>query len=206
MLYKTHKAGGTLFMLAGFKYLESKGMLLPDVNPIVQLMIMYPASSWGSTAPDLDHHIGSVKEITPFNLLVHKVLHLTKPKHRSWQTHSVLVTGGLCLLFFSISVLLFALFGNTVENVYIRLNIVGGCLGVMSHLVMDSLTTAGIHIWPGMKFKLVPSTKEFATGTTWENFIFKITMIANAFLLLDIILNVFGTSISGLAHIVMTYY
>lgn len=52
VLYKTHKAGGALFMLAGFKYLETKGMLLPDVNPIVQLMIMYPASSWGSTAPD----------------------------------------------------------------------------------------------------------------------------------------------------------
>lgn len=53
MMYKTHKMGGALFMFAGFKYLETKGMLLPDVNPLVQLMIMYPASSWGSTAPDL---------------------------------------------------------------------------------------------------------------------------------------------------------
>lgn len=39
-------------MLAGFKYLESKGMLLTDVNSMVQLLMMYPACSWGSTAPD----------------------------------------------------------------------------------------------------------------------------------------------------------
>ena len=81
MLYRTHKAGGSFAMLVAFHVLRNKGLLLPDVNEVVQLMMMYPAASWGSTALDLDHGISSVKEQTPFNLLCHKVLHLTKPKH-----------------------------------------------------------------------------------------------------------------------------
>lgn len=144
---------------------------------------------------NLDHHLGSVKEVTPFNLLVHKILHLTKPKHRSWQTHSLLVTGGLCLLFSAISMLLFALYGNTIENVYFRLITIGGCLGVASHLVLDTLTTAGIYIWPGYKFRLVPKSKAFATGTAWETSVFRVIMVINFLLFTDILFNMFGYSL-----------
>ena len=53
MMYQTHKAGGSLAMLVAFGVLQSKGLLLQDVNPVVQLATMYPVSSFGSTFPDL---------------------------------------------------------------------------------------------------------------------------------------------------------
>jgi membrane-bound metal-dependent hydrolase YbcI (DUF457 family) len=198
MLYKTHKIGGAFFMLLGFKYLEHKGLLIPDVTPAVQLFMMYPAASWASTLPDLDHCIDNVKEQTPVNILIHKLLHLTKPKHRSWQTHSVLVTGGFCFLLWSLTRLLFALQGNTIETIYLRLIVTGVTLGIASHLVLDSLTTAGIYIIPGYKFRVVPKTKAFATGTRWESMIFRILFILVAILFLDILLSLFGYSLMGI--------
>lgn len=109
-----------------------------------------------------------------------------------------MVTGGLCLLFMSISTLLFALYGNTIENVFFRLLVIGGCLGVLSHLVLDAFTTAGIHIWPGFKFRLVPKTKTFATGTPWEDGIFKLIMVINTLLAIDLVLGLFGYDIPSL--------
>jgi hypothetical protein len=53
MLGKTHRAGGTVFMMVGFEVMRAKGLLLPDVNPFIQLAVMYPISQWGSTLPDL---------------------------------------------------------------------------------------------------------------------------------------------------------
>lgn len=53
MLYATHKAGGAFGMLVAFQYLKSKGMLVEELSPIMQLAIMYPCASFGSTLPDL---------------------------------------------------------------------------------------------------------------------------------------------------------
>ncbi len=53
LLYATHKAGGAFAMLVAFQYMRSKGMLLDDISPLVQLAIMYPSASFGSTLPDL---------------------------------------------------------------------------------------------------------------------------------------------------------
>lgn len=55
MLYATHKAGGAFGMLIAFQFMKSKGLLVEDLSPIMQLAIMYPAASFGSTLPDLDH-------------------------------------------------------------------------------------------------------------------------------------------------------
>jgi hypothetical protein len=53
MLGRTHRAGGVVFMLVGFEVLRQKGLLLPDINPLIQLAVMYPVSQYGSTLPDL---------------------------------------------------------------------------------------------------------------------------------------------------------
>lgn len=53
MLGKTHRSGGVMFMMVGFEVLRTKGLLLPDINPLLQLAVMYPVSQWGSTLPDL---------------------------------------------------------------------------------------------------------------------------------------------------------
>lgn len=194
MMYATHKAGGALFALAGFEILSKCNVLQTDIEPWLQLVLMYPACSFGSTLPDLDHHWGSVKEHTPFNWLVHKVLHLTKPKHRSWQTHCLLVAGGFIALMFS---LLYAMHvyrwfnvGDTALSI-ITLLLTGLGLGIASHLFLDTFTRAGIWLVPGVKFRLVPNSSTFSTGTTYETVVRAILYVLLA-LLLVWVLNPFG--------------
>ncbi len=195
MMYRTHKAGGALGMLISFELMRQHNMLIPDLNHFVQLAIMYPASSWGATAPDLDHHWESVKEKTPFNMLAHKLLHLSQPKHRSWQTHSLLVTGGLLFLIYTLVLLgdsLFLSAGlNSYDWVIIRLIVMGVIVGVASHLILDAMSTAGIHIIPGYKLRFVPKSSFFATDSYWETFVYWLCILASAFLLLNIALGFF---------------
>lgn len=122
----------------------------------------------------LDHHWGSVKEKTPFNYVVHKILHLTNPHHRSWQTHSLLVTGSFCFLLWAIINLCSSMYGNTTTILLLRLMVVGLAVGIASHLVLDAFTTAGIHTIPGKKLRLVPRHSAFATGTVWEGIVMKL--------------------------------
>lgn len=193
MLYRTHKAMGSLAMLVTFQVMQEKGLLAQDLNPYIQLAIMYPASSWGSTAPDLDHHWGSVKEKTPFNMLVHKALHLTHPIHRSWQTHWILLNGGLAYLSYVLVIYGPKIFGTLGLNAFdwtiLRLLVVGAAVGVMSHLLADSLTTSGVYLWPSMKFRLVPKSSAFATGGLWETIIFYITLVGCGLALINLILS-----------------
>ncbi len=188
MMYRTHKAGGALAMAIAFEYFRAKDMLVPGMNEYVQLLIMYPASSWGATAPDLDHHWNSVKEKTPFNMLVHKILHLSQPKHRSWQTHSILVTGGFCALLYSLVTYGAVLFPGlaAIDWTILRLIFVGFLTGLVSHLVLDSMSTAGIHIWPGAKFRVVPRTSFFATGSKWETFVYYTCIVFTVIVVINV--------------------
>lgn len=173
MLYKTHKAAGVLACLVAFDVMKNTGQLAPDMNEFVQLAIIYPACSWASTAPDLDHALCNVKEQTPINILLNKILHIGKCTHRSVQTHSILFTGGFCALLFGILALLSMYNLGFDENSIsiLRLMILGINFGVASHLIMDCLTTAGIWLVPKVKFRLVPNTTIFKTGGRWEDII-----------------------------------
>lgn len=196
MLYRTHKMGGTLSMLLVFQYMQSKGMMIDGLNPFVQLAIMYPASSWGSVAPDLDHGWSNVKEKTAVNYAVHKALHLTKPRHRSWQTHSLLVTGGLCVVV-SLLVVLGTMLGwglNKNDWILISLIVHGGTIGIVSHLILDAFSVGGVHIIPGKIFRFVPRSNFFATGGAWETFIFRVLSVAVLFCVINIICGIYGTT------------
>jgi membrane-bound metal-dependent hydrolase YbcI (DUF457 family) len=185
-MYKTHKAFGALSMMCVFEVLRQKGLLLTDMAMPLQFGLMYATCDWGSTAPDLDHPINNVKEQTPLNLAVHKILHLTKPNHRSWQTHSVWLTGLLS------AVMIFLAFhfgGVSVNGVVCRLLVTGLAVGLLSHLVADTFTVGGVYLLPGVKkkFRLVPCIKHnvkktkkdgtvsvenefvFGTGGKWES-------------------------------------
>lgn len=48
---KTHRQGGVLVALVAFQYMKSKGLLIPNTNEYVQLLVMYPFALWGSIAP-----------------------------------------------------------------------------------------------------------------------------------------------------------
>jgi membrane-bound metal-dependent hydrolase YbcI (DUF457 family) len=179
MMGKTHKAGGCLAMLLAYQFMRKNNMLYADINPIVQLLIMYPACSWGSTAPDLDQNDNAIPEKTPVSILVHKLLYLGKVKHRSWQTHSLLVTGGfVALLFVGLHIInLYGLFGlNQISLQLLKLLLMGLAVGIASHLLLDMMTYEGIHSIPPTKnnghwIRLVPHTDAFKTNTTYESIV-----------------------------------
>lgn len=171
MLYKTHKVVGILFGLIAFTEMQKHGMLSTGISPFVQLAIMYPAVSWGSTAPDLDHIPANIKEQTPENLVINRLLHIGKCVHRDWRTHSVYVTLPFCIAMYLLVVVLGYSMLNLIDLTILRLIITGITVGIVSHLFADALSTAGIWVLPGIKFRLVPHTSAFATGGAWEKFV-----------------------------------
>lgn len=175
-------------MLLAFTIMKQKGWLLPGVNEIVQLGIMYPISSWASIAPDLDHGKDSIPDKDPVSMLINTVLRMMGAKHRSWQTHSLVVTGGfLFILFMLTRVGNYYLPSNSIEWIVIRLWVIALIIGVGSHLILDMLSTAGVHIWPGFKLRFVPHTSAFATGGTWEKIVFYVLVIGIIILVINLL-------------------
>lgn len=203
---KTHKLGGVLCALAGYRILESNGMLIEDVSPLLQLAVIYPFAIYGSVFSDLDHGWQSVPARDPISYVVNKVLHLTTgvrkktnsknfivslfdARHRSWQTHSDLFL--FSLIFISVMLLNSSMIG--VSGTIFKLISMGFIIGVVSHLILDSLTPEGIwFIIPSIikqekvSFRLVPKTKFFATGGPWEKLVRAVMSIAIAFYMISI--------------------
>ena len=212
---KTHRIGGALCCLGGYSLLSKNGMLLGDVNPLLQLVIMYPFAIYGSVLPDLDHAWESCpcKDIASYG--VNKVLHLTTPiakatgndsfplslfnaRHRSWQTHSDLSLIALVML----SNWLLNSSVTTADLAILRLISCGLILGVVSHLVLDILTPEGV--WSTVKilistctkykkvskkFSVVPNTPFFRTGGSWELIIRKILWVMCIIFAINIVLS-----------------
>lgn len=199
MTGKTHRVGGMLCVLGGYQILASRGFLLSDVNPINQLIVMYPFALYGSVVSDMDHnwHSAPCKDIV--SLGINKVLHLSSgvrdhmneksmaskvlgifdAQHRSWQTHSEL------FLIIMVAVMLKLLGGSNGNADYaiIRLVFTGLILGIISHLVLDMFTPEGIWFISLVivgrligkklptKISFVPDTKFFRTGGSWETLV-----------------------------------
>ena len=186
---QTHRVGGVLAALAGYTILESNGLLISNINPLLQLAIIYPFAVYGSVLPDLDHHWDSCpsKDVVSFG--INKFLHIGRglekmglkkfggaidAKHRSWQTHSlILLMGMVVALWFTVKA-----GAETANIVIIKLMLSGLILGVLSHLILDAITPQGIWLLiPSMirrkktTLHLVPRTKFFATGNRWEDLI-----------------------------------
>jgi hypothetical protein len=128
-------------------------------------------------------------------VVINKFLRLTGAKHRSWHTHSLLVTGGFLFLLFALVTLGSAYFENQLNWVILRLLVFGFIVGVLSHLILDSLSTSGIHIWPGFKLRFVPKTSAFATGGFWETLVFWLLIVGIVLLVVNLIVIGFGINI-----------
>lgn len=195
MTGKTHRVGGMLCCLGGYMLLEKNGMLLGDVNPLLQLVVMYPFSLYGSTVSDLDHNWQSCPSKDVVSYGINTVLHLTEKfdredkftvlsifnaRHRSWQTHSDLF---LAFMIWLASFIL-GVSSTNADQVIIKLVTSGLVLGIISHLVLDMLTPEGI--WSIVmvvlkkilgvrylpyKISFVPDAKFFRTGGAWETLI-----------------------------------
>lgn len=188
---KTHRLGGVLCALVGYSVIESKGMLIEGVNPLLQLAVVYPFALYGSIFSDLDHSWQSAPAKDPVSFVVNRYLHLTTrirkkteakgkvlalfdAKHRSWQTHSDMFL--LLLIAAFLAVLYSGIPG--VNGVLFELMCTGFITGVVSHLLLDLLTPEGIWcILPSIikgkrvTISLVPKTKFFSTGGRWEKIV-----------------------------------
>lgn len=214
MTGKTHRVGGMLCVLGGFTYLESKGLLLRNVNPLLQLTVMYPFALYGSIVSDLDHNANSIPSKDIVSVVINRVLHLTSglnestggrnkmfglldAKHRSWQTHSDLF---LVALMYALYQMVIETKLATVESVIWSLVGMGFILGVISHLVLDMITPEGIwsFILVGIskvtgkklipkKLRLVPDSKFFSTGGPWESLVRNILWICCVVLFIRLI-------------------
>ena len=208
----THRIGGVLCCLGGYTLLNQRGMLLADVNPLIQLAVMYPFAVYGSVLPDLDHSWHSSPCVDVVSYGINKVLHLTTPivkrtndnslimslfnaKHRSWQTHSDLF---LVLMIFGSNWLL-GIDVTTADLAILRLISIGLILGVVSHLILDMLTPEGV--WSVFKCTLrtvtkykkvknkisfVPNTSFFRTGGSWESLVRRILWLMCILLVINI--------------------
>lgn len=199
---KTHRLGGVLSAMLGYTFMEANNMLLPDVNPILQLAVIYPFAMYGSVVSDLDHSWKSSPSKDPVSKGINSILHLSSnapkvsgnkfsllnifdAKHRSWQTHSdiflILLVGVVVSLWGGVS---------DINGIIFKLIMLGLSLGVASHLLLDSLTPEGIwFLIPSIikkekvTFRLVPKSEFFATGGPWERLVrailwFLITILA----------------------------
>lgn len=214
MTGKTHRVGGMLCVLGGFTYLESKGLLLRNVNPLLQLTVMYPFALYGSIVSDLDHNANSIPSKDIVSVAINRILHLTSglnestggrnkvfgildAKHRSWQTHSDLF---LVALMYALYQMVMETKLATVESVIWSLVGMGFILGVISHLVLDMITPEGIwsillvgvgkvtgnKVMP-KKLRLVPDSKFFSTGGPWESLVRNILWICCVVLFIRLI-------------------
>lgn len=170
---KTHKAGGFLAMLLAYDFMYKRGLLSAEIHPLVQYMIMLPAASWGSIAPDLDQSTDSLPDKSPLSLAVHKLLQVQGVRHRSWQTHSWSSIISICLFVLSLLYFLCNLPQLQVNNISATIMIlffVGAIVGIVSHLFLDTLTYDGVQLIPGVWIRLFRKDM-FKTGTKYEKVI-----------------------------------
>jgi hypothetical protein len=158
-----------LMSVIGFWALKSNGLLLPDVNEGLQLLVMYPFTMWGSVASDLDHHWDSAPVKDAPSWCINMLLHLTTPvrktmenggssvkksplyhlagifdaSHRSWQTHSDLTLASVLLLLWAVLSGHLNFGFSVVDLSIIALVLTGICLGLVAHLVLDMITPEG---------------------------------------------------------------
>ena len=174
MTGKTHKAGGALCALISLQLLKSNNLLIDNLNPLVQCLVIYPFALWGSTAPDLDHDESNLEDRNPVNLGINKVLHIPNNilsayekvikvtpiknsrvkksllnklscKHRSWQTHSDITLILMSLLLYVMIYKADSLtMFNTQDIKILMLCLTGIFIGFLAHLILDMLTTEGI--------------------------------------------------------------
>lgn len=214
MTGKTHRVGGMLCVLGGFSILESKGMLLTNVNPVLQLVVMYPFAIYGSIFPDLDHGRHSIPSEDIVSVAVNRVLHagsvipgndkegsiasILNAKHRSWQTHSDLFLA--LILWCMYEVLTSGRIGSSEYTILLLVGM-GFLFGVVSHLVLDMLTPEGVWLVTTtvlkkvtrckklipQKISFVPNTSFFRTDGMWERVVRRVLWLICSLLFIRIL-------------------
>ena len=186
MTAPTHKQYAVSFACITAMLLYAKD--ITEINYYISLPILLMTSKSGALFPDVDHSWQNVKEKTVINKIINTIIHITKGKHRSWQTHSI----DIMLWFTSLSYILPQYLYKTnkislVNKEVLLLLLLGFSSGWISHLFSDMLTHAGVRLlfFIPKKVAVVPKSiggLKFNTGNVWEAFCYKQTKIVNVFL------------------------
>lgn len=145
----------------------------------------------------------------------YRLLSFLACKHRSWQTHSEVTLLSIYLLMTAKHL---PFLSSPIDYVIVNLIMLGFGLGVLSHLLLDSLTTEGIRIalfvfissfFPSLRwtkrlttFRLVPATHMFATGSAWEMSVRRALSVTQYLLVIVVLLYTFGISVP---QIILSY-
>lgn len=199
MTYKTHREFGIGWVILGNVALYELGVT--EVNYYLALIVMLAIGRYGALFPDVDHEWCNVKEKTIVNWFINKSIHLTGGKHRSWQTHSIDIATVMSCISYILPKYLYEIGRmSKVNSEVLSCLAIGFCLGWLSHLFSDMLTSAGVRLffWSKKKYSFVPKQLlgiRFNTGNEWENWVYKVSRIVNVILL-----------ITGLAYPVIIQY
>ena len=226
---KTHYIGGSVGAIVGYILLDNNGMLLSNVNPVLQFGIIYSFGIYGGMLPDADHHAESSPLKDPvgkvFNRVLHifngaykrmddmlsesskrksfvyKMLSLLRCSHRSWQTHSELTIAFLVYILYQ----LLQLDTNSPDVSILLLMGTGLTLGILSHLILDMLTSEGINFAIGKFIKtffpkvpmiktirLVPKVSTFTTGSDYELTVRQVLNVTQYFILAYAVVTMMG--------------
>ena len=127
-------------------------------------------------------------------------------RHRSWQTHSDLTL--IAILYLLHLVMTGQVPMLSAKDMLIATPILTGlCLGIASHLLLDMLTPEGVwcsimvllnkFIFRGKlphwmeKWHFVPNWKVFHTGSTWEEFVYKVLRVLTYLAFIYLVLTIF---------------
>ena len=169
MTAKTHVLGGMTLALGGFMYLDSSGLLIPDVNKVLQLGIIMPYAIWSSTLPDFDQDKDSTAQNSPINFVIQKFFKLIGAGHRSAKSHIIPVIVSF-ILYLAIAFNFICKSFNGTEITIIGLITLGLFLGLTSHMLLDMMTKQALRIGD-IELRIVPDSDLFTTGSLYESIV-----------------------------------
>lgn len=165
MKYKTHLAGGVFAGLIVAKL----GMETSTYS--AQFMGVLGVSAFGSLLPDIDHkgsYLG--RRLKPLSSIISKLTN-----HRG-ATHTPVYSLAFTLAIYLLSVI----FGLNIPVIYF----VSLFAGIMSHILLDSLTKGGVPMLAPISQKKISFT-DFKTGSYFEVLVLIGLSFTNAYILIS---------------------
>lgn len=190
MTGQTHKRTAISFAFIGAMILYSAGLFSSGVtsntvNYYFALIIMLNIGKLGAKFPDYDHDWSNISDKSVPTKIINVLIHATRGKHRSWQTHSLDISVLALVLSYILPLIMYNK-GNMslVNKEAITLICIGFTCGWFSHEICDMFNGVGIRLffWCKRRVAFVPKKIgkfHFNTGEEWEEFFYRVVKIIN---------------------------
>lgn len=181
MLGKTHALGGSAMALGGYMVMREVGLLNLDLEPIAQILCIFPYAVWASTVPDLDQDNKEVAMSNPINLALQQFFNLIGAGHRSFKSHvyPAIITSVVAII--NIIRLQGASVQSKTSDVLYCMVMLGIALGLLSHTLLDMCTKDGLRL-NKRRYAFVPESDFFKTGGLYERYVRYFLYVLNVIL------------------------